>query len=173
MKLLTRYVGLLGVPAQRSVQSGFPKGVAPLSYLDANPARIAAGSAVFDTVKCTGCHVREMTTGSGNELAETRNQTIRPYTDLLLHDMGPELADNLVEGQATGSMWRTSPLWGIGYTERVAGAGVSVGYLHDSRARTLTEAILWHGGEATTSRLLFEQLNTADRTALLAFLASL
>ncbi|HEY0683310.1 MAG TPA: di-heme oxidoredictase family protein [Steroidobacter sp.] len=173
LKLMTRYVGLLGVPAQRSVVSGFPKGVAPLSYLDANPAQIAAGAQVFEATKCAACHVKEMRTGTGTELAETRNQTIRPYTDLLLHDMGPDLADNLVEGQATGSMWRTSALWGIGYTEKVAGTGVKVGYLHDSRARTLTEAILWHGGEATTSRQLFEQLNTQDRTALLTFLGSL
>lgn len=173
LKLLTRYVGLLGVPAQRSVVSGFPNGVAPLPYLDVNPTQIAAGARVFETTKCTGCHVKEMTTGSGTELAETRNQKIRPYTDLLLHDMGPDLADNLIEGQATGSMWRTSALWGIGYTQRVAGDGVRVGYLHDSRARTITEAILWHGGEATTSRQLFEQLSTADRTALLTFLGSL
>jgi len=173
LTLLTRYVALLGVPAQRSVPSGFPKGVAPLSYLDVNPAQVAAGARVFETVKCTSCHLKEVQTGSGSELAEARNQTIRPYTDLLLHDMGPDLADNLVEGQASGSMWRTQPLWGIGYTERVAGPGVKVGYLHDGRARTLTEAILWHGGEATTSRQLFEQLSTADRNALLAFLGSL
>jgi len=114
-----------------------------------------------------------VTTGTGSELAEVRNQKIRPYTDLLLHDMGPELADNLVEGQATGAMWRTSALWGLGYTEYVAGKDFKVGYLHDSRARTVTEAILWHGGEATTSRLLFEQLSTQDREALLSFLKSL
>jgi CxxC motif-containing protein (DUF1111 family) len=173
LKLLTRYVGLLGVPAQRSLVSGFPKGVAPLSYLDVNPEQVAAGATVFQTTKCNSCHVMEMTTGTGSELAETRNQTIRPYTDLLLHDMGADLADNLVEGQASGSMWRTSALWGIGYTEKVAGTGVKVGYLHDSRARTLTEAILWHGGEASTSRQLFEQLSTQDRAALLAFLNSL
>jgi len=84
------------------------------------------------------------------------------------------LADGIVEGQATGSMWRTSALWGIGYTKWVAGSnGVQVGYLHDSRARTLTEAILWHGGEATTSRQLFEQLSTSNRTALMSFLESL
>lgn len=173
LTLLTRYVAMLGVPAQRSVVSGFPKGVAPLPYLDVDPARIAAGSKVFDDVKCSSCHVREMRTGTRTELAEARNQTIRPYTDLLLHDMGPDLADGIVEGQATGSMWRTSALWGIGYTERVAGAGVKVGYLHDGRARTLTEAILWHGGEASTSRMLFEQLKTEDREALLSFLESL
>ena len=173
LTLLTRYVAMLGVPAQRSVVSGFPKGVAPLPYLDVDPVRIAAGSKVFDDVKCSSCHVREMRTGTRTELAEARNQTIRPYTDLLLHDMGSDLADGIVEGQATGSMWRTSALWGIGYTERVAGAGIKVGYLHDGRARTLTEAILWHGGEATTSRMLFEQLKTEDREALLNFLESL
>lgn len=121
--LLARYVALLGVPAQRSVPSGFPKGVAPLSYLDVNPTQIAAGARVFEAVKCTSCHLMEVQTGEGSVLAEARNRTIRPYTDLLLHDMAPELADNLVEGQASGSMWRTQPLWGIGYTEKVAGPG--------------------------------------------------
>jgi len=114
-----------------------------------------------------------MKTGNVSELAEVRNQTIKPYTDLLLHDMGADLADTLIEGQATGSMWRTSALWGIGYTERVAGTAGKVGYLHDSRARTLTEAIMWHGGEATTSRQKFEALSKTDRDALLAFLGSL
>jgi CxxC motif-containing protein (DUF1111 family) len=173
LQLLTRYVGLLGVPAQRSVASGFPKGVAPLPYLDVNPTQVAAGEKVFDTIHCSSCHVKEMKTGSGTELAEARNQTIRPYTDLLLHDMGPDLADGFSEGQATGSMWRTSALWGIGYTERVAGSGIKVGYLHDSRARTLTEAILWHGGEATASRQRFQALSADDRAALLSFLGSL
>jgi CxxC motif-containing protein (DUF1111 family) len=107
-------------------------------------------------------------------MAEVRNQTIKPYTDLLLHDMGAGLADNLAEGQATGSMWRTSALWGIGYTEYVAASkNVPVGYLHDSRARTLTEAILWHDGEAATSRNRFQALSKADRDAVLAFLRSL
>ncbi len=173
MQLLARYVGLLGVPAQRSVVSGFPKGVAPLSYLDVNPTQIAAGAQVFETLRCASCHTKEMKTGTGTELAESRNQTIRPYTDLLLHDMGPELADNFTEGQATGSMWRTPALWGIGYTEKVAGNGVKVGYLHDSRARTLIEAILWHGGEATTSRQRFQALSAEDRAALMSFLGSL
>jgi CxxC motif-containing protein (DUF1111 family) len=114
-----------------------------------------------------------MKTGTNTELAEARNQTIKPYTDLLLHDMGADLADNFVEGQATGSMWRTSALWGIGYTERIASSAGKVGYLHDSRARTLTEAILWHGGEASTSRQRFQALSKTDRDALLAFLSSL
>jgi CxxC motif-containing protein (DUF1111 family) len=171
---ITRYLRLLAVPAQRSLASGFPKGVAPLSYLDVDPAKVAAGARVFDSMRCTACHASTLKTGAGSEMAEVRNQTIRPYSDLLLHDMGPDLADNLVEGQATGSMWRTAPLWGIGYTELVAASkNVPVGYLHDSRARTLTEAILWHGGEAAASRQRFQALPKADRDALLAFLRSL
>jgi CxxC motif-containing protein (DUF1111 family) len=173
LQLITRYLGLLGVPAQRSLASGFPKGVTPLSYLDVNPTQVAAGAKVFENMKCTSCHVSEMKTGNVSELAEVRNQTIKPYTDLLLHDMGTDLADNLVEGQATGNMWRTSALWGIGYTEKVAGTTVKVGYLHDSRARTLTEAILWHGGEGAASRQRFVALSKTDRDALLAFLGSL
>ncbi|WP_235835208.1 di-heme oxidoredictase family protein [Piscinibacter terrae] len=173
LKLITRYLSLLGVPAQRSLVSGFPKGVAPLPYLDVNPAKVAAGAKLFESNRCTACHASSMKTGGNSELAEVRNQVIKPYTDMLLHDMGPDLADNLVEGQATGSMWRTSALWGIGYTERVAGGAGKVGYLHDSRARTLQEAILWHGGEATASRQRFEALSKADREALLAFLGSL
>jgi len=171
--LITRYLGLLGVPAQRSQASGFPRGVTPLPALDVEPAQVAAGARLFDSSGCSACHVSAMRTGSGSELTETRNQTIRPYTDLLLHDMGTELADGLVEGQASGSMWRTSALWGIGYTELVAGSGVKAGYLHDSRARTLTEAILWHDGEAAASRRRFQALPKADREALLAFLRSL
>ena len=173
LTLLSRYVAQLGVPAQRSQTSGFPKGVTPLKYLDVNPVQVAAGAKVFSSIRCTACHVAEMKTGLATELAEMRNQTIKPYTDLLLHDMGSEMADNLVEGQAAGSQWRTSPLWGIGYTESVAGTGVRVGYLHDSRARTLSEAILWHSGEADASRKRFINLSTADREALIAFLNSL
>jgi len=173
LTLVTRYLGLLAVPAQRSVASGFPKGVAPLPYLDVNPTQVAAGAKVFQDNRCTACHVAQMKTGNTSEFAELRNQLIRPYTDLLLHDMGQDLADNFVEGQASGSMWRTSALWGIGYTERVAGSTGKVGYLHDSRARTLTEAIMWHGGEATVSRQRFEALSKEDREALLAFLNSL
>eukprot|EP01041_Mallomonas_annulata_P016252 gene16252-34042_t len=173
LKSITHYLALLAVPAQRSVPSGFPKGVTPLPYLDVNPTQVAAGAKVFANAKCMSCHLGEIRTGNGTEFAEVRNQLIRPYTDLLLHDMGPDLADNLVEGQASGSMWRTPALWGIGYTQWAAGKNGQVGYLHDSRARTLTEAILWHGGEATTSRQRFQALSKTDRDALLAFLGSL
>lgn len=173
LKSITHYLALLAVPAQRSMESGFPRGVSPLPHLKVNPTQVAAGARVFANAKCASCHTSQIRTGNGTEFAEVRNQLIRPYTNLLLHDMGPELADNLVEGQASGSMWRTPPLWGIGYTEAAAGKDGKVGYLHDGRARTLTEAILWHGGEASTSRQRFEALSTADREALLAFLKSL
>ncbi|HEY0821226.1 MAG TPA: di-heme oxidoredictase family protein, partial [Rhizobacter sp.] len=174
LTLITRYLRLLAVPAQRSMVSGFPRGVAPLSYLDVNPTQVANGARLFGEMRCTACHTATLTTGEGSEMAEVRNQTIRPYTDLLLHDMGPDLADNLVEGQATGNLWRTPALWGIGYTELVAASkNVPVGYLHDSRARTLTEAILWHGGEGTASRQRFQALSRTDRDAVLAFLRSL
>ena len=134
-------------------------------------ASAEAGARIFR--RCAACHTSEMKTGSGHLFAELRNQTIHPYTDLLLHDMGTGLADKLVEGQATGAMWRTAPLWGIGYTEKVMGNNGQVGYLHDGRARSLTEAILWHGGEASAARQRFQALPKTDRDSLLAFLKSL
>lgn len=171
---IVQYLQLLAVPAQRSLVSGFPKGVAPLKDLDVNPAQVAAGARLFkDTLRCAACHTTEMKTGKGHLMQELRDQTIRPYTDLLLHDMGPGLADNYAEGQASGNLWRTPPLWGIGYTERVMGDANKVGYLHDGRARTLTEAVMWHAGEALASRNRFAALSAADRQALLAFLKSL
>lgn len=170
---ISRYLALVAVPAQRSIQSGFPKGVSPLSYLDVDTAKVAAGAVVFQSARCSSCHTVQMKTGSGDEFQELREQTIKPYTDLLLHDMGPDLADDYAEGLASGNMWRTQPLWGIGYTERVMGTGGIVGYLHDGRARTLTEAVMWHGGEAARSRQRFVNLPATDRQALLAFLQSL
>ena len=173
LQAISRYLALVGVPAQRSVSSGFPKGVAPLDALNADPVKIGAGAKVFMGMKCASCHTAEMKTGNGHLLAELRNQTIHPYTDLLLHDMGAKLADKLVEGQASGGMWRTAPLWGIGYTEKVMGNSAKVGYLHDGRARNLSEAIMWHGGEAEVAKQRFQNLSAADRDALLTFLKSL
>ncbi|WP_417704028.1 di-heme oxidoredictase family protein [Rheinheimera aquimaris] len=172
LQLMTQYLQLLGVPAQRSVQSGFPKGVSPLPYLDVAPDKIAQGEQVFKAIRCNACHISDVQTSNRSEFAEVRNQRIKPYTDLLLHDMGAGLADNFAEGLATGNMWRTPPLWGLGYTEYVAD-GVPVGYLHDGRARTVTEAILWHGGEAEIIKNRFVNLPTNEREALLAFLQSL
>jgi CxxC motif-containing protein (DUF1111 family) len=173
LQTLSRYLALVAVPAQRSIASGFPKGVAPTEELNVNPAQVRAGAMLFQGMRCAACHTAEMRTGPGHLFAELRNQTIRPYSDLLLHDMGAGLADNLVEGQAKGNMWRTAPLWGLGYSEKVIGAAGTVGYLHDGRARNLTEAILWHDGEGAASRQRFEKLSKTDREALLAFLKSL
>ena len=173
LQSISRYLELLAVPAQRSLASGFPKGVAPLADLDVDPAKVVAGAKVFADLRCTSCHVSDMKTGPSHPLAELRSQAIKPYTDLLLHDMGAGLADTYAEGQASGNLWRTSPLWGIGYTDRVMGTAGKVGYLHDGRARSLTEAVLWHGGEADKARQRFVALSPADRAALLAFLQSL
>ncbi|HEY9028418.1 MAG TPA: di-heme oxidoredictase family protein, partial [Burkholderiaceae bacterium] len=173
LQSISRYLELLAVPAQRSLASGFPKGVSPLADLDVDPMKVAAGAKVFAALRCTSCHVGEMKTGPSHPLAELRSQTIKPYTDLLLHDMGPGLADNYAEGQAAGNLWRTSPLWGIGYTDRVMGTAGKVGYLHDGRARTITEAVMWHGGEALKAQQRFAALSATDRAALLAFLGSL
>lgn len=170
---ISRYLALVAVPAQRSLVSGFPKGVSPLIDLDVDPVKVAAGATVFNNLRCSSCHTTEMKTGAGHELEELRNQTIKPYTDLLLHDMGTGLADNYIESMASGNLWRTAPLWGIGYTNRVMDNQGVVGYLHDGRARNLTEAIMWHGGEGLKARDRFAALPAVDRQALLAFLQSL
>ena len=173
LQAITNYLALVAVPAQRSLPSGFPVGVAPLDEHRVDPVQVASGAKLFQGMRCAACHTAQMKTGSGHLFAELRNQTIAPYSDLLLHDMGADLADKLVEGQASGSMWRTSPLWGIGYTNKVMGNAAQVGYLHDGRARTLTEAIMWHGGEGDKARQRFAALSASDRAALLAFLNSL
>jgi CxxC motif-containing protein (DUF1111 family) len=98
------------------------------------------------------------------------DQVIHPYTDLLLHDMGPDLADGRPDFQASGKEWRTPPLWGIGLVQTVNG---HTNFLHDGRARSLMEAVLWHGGEAKASRDAVLGLNSAKRSALVKFLESL
>ncbi len=178
MERFSQYLGLLGVPAQRSLLSGYPAGVFVPALHRVDPAQIANGSKIFAQANCSACHTPQLKTGNTHPLAELRNQVIHPYTDLLLHDMGPGLADTLPEGQAQPSMWRTQPLWGLGYLPyvqagTVKGSAQSVRYLHDGRARTLLEAIEWHDGEGQKSRLAFEALSTQDRADLLAFLNSL
>ncbi|WNG22400.1 thiol oxidoreductase [Cystobacter fuscus] len=173
LQRMSDYLSLIGVPAQRSLRSGYPEGIRVSPEHDVNPTLIQRGSAVFAEARCTSCHTAQLTTSNNHPFAELRNQTIRPYTDLLLHDMGPELADTLTEGQATPNLWRTQPLWGLGSLKFVQGGAQNVRYLHDGRARTLTEAIMWHGGEATGSRDRFAALPKADRDALFAFLESL
>jgi CxxC motif-containing protein (DUF1111 family) len=151
---LVTYIQVLGVSARR----------------DLTNSQALLGEQLFTTANCTKCHVPTLTTSSFHPMAELRNQTIHPFTDLLLHDMGSGLADNMGEGVASGSEWRTAPLWSIGLT-----AGISGGesYLHDGRARSLEEAILWHDGEALQSREAFRTMSASDRAALITFLKSL
>ena len=116
------------------------------------------------------CHVPELKTGDYQPIPEIAQQVIRPYTDLLLHDMGEALADGRDDFAAKGSEWRTPPLWGLGLAKIVSG---QTDLLHDGRARNAGEAILWHGGEAKFSREAFLNMPKADRQALLKFLDSL
>ncbi|MFN7148893.1 MAG: di-heme oxidoredictase family protein [Microthrixaceae bacterium] len=127
------------------------------------------GEQVFADLGCSACHVPELRTGD-SDIEPLANQTIRPYTDLLLHDMGPGLADDRPDFGADGSEWRTAPLWGIGLTDEVNG---HTRFLHDGRARDLSEAILWHGGEAQSARDGYLSSSKDERDALFAFLNSL
>jgi CxxC motif-containing protein (DUF1111 family) len=154
LDLMTRYVSLLGVGARR----------------DLNNPQALLGEQLFTTAQCVKCHTPTLITSPYHPMAELRNQTIHPFTDLLLHDMGPGLADNMGEGVATGSEWRTAPLWNIGLSAGVSGGEA---YLHDGRARTLEEAILWHGGEGEAAKEAFRTMSAADRAALIKFLKSL
>tara|TARA_B100000674_G_C37922578_1_gene953977 strand:- start:1168 stop:1938 length:771 start_codon:yes stop_codon:yes gene_type:complete len=144
--------------------------LAPPARRDVSDPTVRQGQRLFAAMKCASCHTPELKTGDFHELAELRNQTIRPYTDLLLHDMGKGLADGREDFEASGQEWRTPPLWGIGLQERVNGHTT---LLHDGRARNLTEAILWHGGEAENSREQFLNSTKKERLALLSFLQSL
>jgi CxxC motif-containing protein (DUF1111 family) len=128
------------------------------------------GEALFTNIGCAKCHRPSMTTGQEPDWPELSGQTIRPYTDLLLHDMGPSLADGVTEGDAAGTEWRTPPLWGLGLLPVVNG---ETRLLHDGRARSPEEAILWHAGEATSARHRFQNLPRAQRDALTTFLATL
>ncbi|MEH0153268.1 di-heme oxidoredictase family protein [Limibacter armeniacum] len=135
----------------------------------AKDEEVLKGKALFKQLQCSGCHIPSMTTGA-HTISALAYQTIFPYTDLLLHDMGDDLADNRPDFQATGNEWRTPPLWGIGLIETVNG---HTQLLHDGRARNVEEAILWHGGEASKSKESFIQLSAEERTALITFVNSL
>ncbi|HRE88728.1 MAG TPA: di-heme oxidoredictase family protein, partial [Myxococcota bacterium] len=127
------------------------------------------GEALFERFGCESCHLSELETGA-HPVAHLSGQRIAAYTDLLLHDMGEGLADHRPDWSASGAEWRTAPLWGIGLTQTVL---PGAGYLHDGRARTLEEAILWHGGEAEDARERFRLAPAADRRDLIAFLRAL
>jgi CxxC motif-containing protein (DUF1111 family) len=150
---ITLYLQALAVPARR----------------DAREPAFERGEQLFTQAKCSACHVPELTTGKA-ALAPASNLLIRPYTDLLLHDMGDDLADNRPDFKADGREWRTAPLWGIGLLQTVNGHS---DLLHDGRARNVAEAILWHGGEALASREAFRAMPKADREALVKFVESL
>lgn len=137
---------------------------------DVDDPEVLRGKRVFYSIGCPACHVPKHVTARLTDQPEQSFQLIWPYTDLLLHDMGDGLADGLPQGVATGREWRTAPLWGIGLTEQVSG---EARFLHDGRARTLLEAVLWHGGEAAAQRDRVIDLTPEDRAALIRFLESL
>lgn len=154
LNTLTIYQKLAGVPRPRFQ----------------NDSKVIHGKKLFQEIGCNKCHVVTMTTGDYVD-PELSNQTFHPFTDLLLHDMGKGLADKRAEFSAKGSEWRTTPLWGLGFSRTLNSSKKA--YLHDGRARTFEEAILWHGGEASLAQLAFKFLTKTERAQLLAFLDSL
>jgi len=152
-KLFAFYFQTLAVPAQRDVE---------------NP-HVVKGRQLFTQINCSSCHQPKQITGA-HEISSLSYQTIFPYTDLLLHDMGEGLADHRPTFAASGQEWRTPPLWGIGLTQVV---NPKATFLHDGRAKSLEEAILWHGGEAEASQEAFRKLSQIDRNALVVFLMSI
>lgn len=154
LDLVTFYSRNLGVPARR----------------DMDAPKVLRGKQVFFDTGCASCHRPKFVTHRLTDQPEQSFQLIWPYSDMLLHDMGEGLADNRPEGRANGREWRTAPLWGIGLTERVSGHTY---FLHDGRARSLLEAVLWHGGEAQTARDTVIAMPPKDRAALITFLESL
>jgi CxxC motif-containing protein (DUF1111 family) len=148
------YARMLAVPARRDVTNEM----------------VLRGQIIFRQINCAACHVPKLETGAVPGFPELSHQVIRPYTDLLLHDMGEGLADHRQVFAASGRDWRTPPLWGIGLVGTVNDHD---NFLHDGRAHGFAEAILWHGGEAEKSKEQFRILKKTDRDALLRFLESL
>ena len=148
------YVRTLAVPVRRNVTA----------------ANVVQGKGLFKSAGCIKCHKADVRTAVDVSLPQVSNQLIHPYTDLLLHDLGPGLADNRPDFLAGGTEWRTAPLWGIGLTQKVNG---HTNFLHDGRARNLMEAIMWHGGEAASAKNKVNNMSKTERDALVAFLESL
>lgn len=142
---------------------------APIQRSQAD-AQVRSGQAIFEQIQCAACHVPELKSGDA-PIAALAHKTFYPYTDLLLHDMGPGLDDGYTEGSALSSEWRTPPLWGLGLSASTQGGRFFL--LHDGRANSIEAAILWHGGEAENSKNLFQGLSQPDKDALLKFLQSL
>jgi CxxC motif-containing protein (DUF1111 family) len=154
LDLVTLYTRLLAVPARRDVAD----------------VEVLRGKALFRRVHCVACHTETLHTDAHAALPELAEQTFHPYTDLLLHDLGDALSDGRPDYLASGSEWRTPPLWGLGLQATV---NEHTFLLHDGRARNAEEAILWHGGEGEASRKAFAALPAGERAALLRFLNSL
>lgn len=154
LELLVIYQALPGVPRARNQSD----------------AKVIQGKQLFQAIGCDSCHQLSFTTQHALH-PELSGQVIHPFTDLLLHDMGKGLADKRAEFSASGSEWRTTPLWGLGFVPTVS--QVRPRYLHDGRARSLEEAILWHDGEARIAKNSFKFLSRDERQALIAFLKSL
>ena len=154
LDLVTFYAQNLAVPRRRKPKS----------------ETVLKGKRLFHQIGCAHCHQPRFKTGVSKKNPHLSKQVIWPYSDLLLHDMGEGLADNSPEGRANGREWRTPPLWGIGLTKTVSGHSF---FLHDGRARSLTEAILWHGGEGEASKDRFRSLSTQERAWLIEFISSL
>lgn len=154
LRKMELYASCLAVPARRN-------------HEDLN---VLQGKKLFNEIGCGNCHVASFTTGSHDKFEHLSFQKIWPYTDMLLHDMGEGLADYRPDFEADGYEWRTPPLWGIGLFQTV---NHHTYFLHDGRARNLTEAIMWHGGEAENTKDKFANLKKQDRDNLLAFLNSL
>ncbi len=183
MGITTPFTGVALLAGSEVLDAGFEIGAAELAdvttylrTLKAPPRRDASAPAVLDgeqlfaDLGCSICHVTSMTTGP-SVIGALANVTFAPYSDFLLHDMGPELDDAYTEGVAATAEWRTSPLWGLGLG--AASQGGQGFYLHDGRARSFAEAIAFHGGEGAGARARFEGLGENERDALYAFLESL
>jgi CxxC motif-containing protein (DUF1111 family) len=148
------YASSLAVPARRNMD---------------DPV-VVDGAKLFNENQCAACHTPRHVTGEAPGRPDLSHQTIWPYTDLLLHDMGPKLADGRDEFRADGNEWRTPPLWGIGLAQQI---NPRSGFLHDGRAETLEQAVLWHGGEAQASADRYRAMSAQERAALIRFLESL
>ncbi len=148
------YVRTLAVPARRNLDD----------------PQVQAGKLLFNAAGCNKCHIPDQRTRVDVSFPAISSQFIHPYTDLLLHDMGPELSDGRPDFKASGQEWRTAPLWGLGLTQKVNGHS---NFLHDGRARNLMEAVMWHGGEAQPAREKVWNMSATERAALVRFLESL
>ena len=172
IELVSEYIRALAVPMRRHPEAQaseqFNTNIRGVDAQKITDNDVTNGEAAFINAGCADCHIPEMQTGNDHKFPQYRNITIRPYTDMLLHDMGPELAGTSEE-HASATEWRTPPLWGIRLTEQTIGEG-KAGYMHDGRAKSLDEAIRLHGGEAAASRDAY--LN-GNQSAILLFLRTL